>query len=159
LQGNLTAPQWAINDFCVCEGQELIHAWKEGTQVNWHIHYYTGGTDTTNRYVNFEIEYTWTNFEGTLPANTIVTSGDILIPANTPAKTHRLISIAQFTPTGGKIGAHVKARLRRIASAGTAPTANPFCEMLQSAYPVRYAWQSANHIEMAIKEAACVAKN
>jgi len=131
LQGNLTAPQWQVNDYAVCEGQELIHSWKESTPVYWHIHIYTGGTNTTDRYLKFEIEYTWANLDATLPANTVVTSSELLIPANTPALTHLIFTIADFTPTAGKIGAHVKARLKRVASTGTAPTANPFCEMLQ----------------------------
>ena len=66
-----------------------------------------------------------------IPANIIVTSGDFLIPANTPRLTNLIVPIQSFTPVGGKIAAHVKARLRRITSTGTAPSANPFCEMLQ----------------------------
>lgn len=131
LQGNITMAQWAINDYNNCEVGEFIHSWKEGSQAVWHIHFFTGGSDTNDRYLNFEIEYTWANFNTTLPANTIVTSGDILIPANTPAKHHLIANVNIWTPTGGKIGAHIKPRLKRVASSGTAPTANPFLEMLQ----------------------------
>jgi hypothetical protein len=131
LQGNITAPQWQVNDFNVCEGQELVHGWSEGSRVYFHIHMITGGTNVDDRYVNWEVEYTWANIGDAVPTTTVVTSGDYKIEANTPALTHRIVSIANWVPTGGKIGAHVYARLKRIAAAGTAPTANPFCTMLQ----------------------------
>jgi len=129
LQGNVTAPQWSVNDFSVCEAQELVHAWKEGSQVQWHVHFVTNGLDATNRYVNFEVEWFWVNPNGTLSA-TITSSGDTLIPANTPTKTMliRQVTVATFA---GVIGGHVYARLRRIASIGTAPTGDPWCSMLQ----------------------------
>lgn len=132
LKGNLTAPQWPVNSYSVCEGQELCHRWKEASTCYWHIHIYTGSSDVTDRYVNFEVEYNWANANSALLAdNIVITSTDVLIPANTPQFTHFLIPISTFTPTGGKIVAHVKPRLKRIASVGAAPSANPFCEMLQ----------------------------
>jgi hypothetical protein len=129
LQGNVTAPQWAVNDFSVCEAQELVHAWKEGSEVQWHIHFVTNGLDATDRYVNFEVEWFWVNPNGTLSA-TITSSGDLLIPESTATKTMliRQVSVATFA---GVIGGHVYARLRRIASTGMAPTNNPWCSMLQ----------------------------
>jgi hypothetical protein len=130
LIGNLTAPQWEVNDYAVCEGQELIHGWAEGSPVTWHLHMYTGGTNTDLRFVKWEIEYAWTNFSSALTGTTVI-STEVAIAPNLPAKTHLIFDIGTFTPTGGQIGAHVKARLRRIASAGAAPTADPFCEMLQ----------------------------
>lgn len=131
FQGNLTSPKWQVNDYAVAEGQELVHSWKEGTEVFWHVHVFTSVQDATDRYVKFEVEYTWGNFNTTLPANAIITSPDLLIPANTAPIHHLIFSIGSFTPTGGKIGAHVKARLKRVASTGTAPSADVFCEMLQ----------------------------
>jgi hypothetical protein len=131
LQGNLTMLQWAVNDAEQAWAQEMVHQWKEGSQVTWHLHIITGGTNVDDRYTQWSVEYTWANYGGTLPANVTVNSGDLLIPAGTPALTHLIYTISTWTPTGGQIAAHVKARLKRIASAGTAPTANPFCEMLQ----------------------------
>lgn len=132
LNGNITMPQWAVNDFNVCESQELIHAWDEGTTCYWHIHLTTNGIDATNRYVNFEIEYGYNNGNNTSwTFPTVITSGDLLIPASTPDKTMLILSIGNFTPSSAKIGAHVVARLKRIASTGTAPTNNPWVAMLQ----------------------------
>lgn len=130
LQGNLTMPQWSVNDFYVCEAQELPHAWLEESTVKWHLHLWTNATDVTDRYVNWEVEYTWCNANSDYGSNVIITSGDYLIPANAPPSMY-IIPIADAVLSGGKIAGHVKARLRRIASTGTAPTVNPFCEMLQ----------------------------
>jgi hypothetical protein len=130
LTGNITAPSWGINDVNICEGQELIHAWKEGSRVYWHCHIITNGTNTDNRFVKFEIEYTWCSVSGQL-ATADTQSGEITIPANTPDRTMIILPIYNFIPTNGKIGGHVYARLKRITASGTAPTGNPFCTMLQ----------------------------
>jgi len=133
VQGNITAPSWGVNDFNVCEGQELIHAWQEGSQVRWHLHMLTKGLDATDRYVNWEVEWFWVNPNGQISATTTDTS-EVLIPANTPTKTMILAPISTPTLTGGKIGGHVFARLRRIAlvtPGRTGPTGNPWCWMLQ----------------------------
>ena len=130
LIGNLTAPRWAVNDYHNFEGQEFIHPWCEGTAVYWHFHMYTNGLEASAKYVKFEIEYSWANINGALPA-TVTNSIEYEIPANTPDRTMKLVSISSFVPTGGKIGGHVKPRLKRVASSGAAPAADPFIEMLQ----------------------------
>jgi hypothetical protein len=130
LQGNVTAPQWAVNDYNVCEAQELIHLWKEGSAIQWHVHFVTNGLDATDRYVNWEVEWFWVDVDGQLSGTTTSTSGDILIPANTPDKTMLAKQVAMVT-FAGHIAGHVYARLRRIASTGAAPTGNPWCSMLQ----------------------------
>jgi hypothetical protein len=135
LQGNITAPRWQVNDFNVCEDQEIPHGWKEGSAIQWHIHVITGGTDTTNRYLKFEIEWCYAVAHQVLSgsgANTITTSSDLLIPANTPAKTQLPFGIGSpIALTGVTIGSQIYARLKRIAATGTAPTADPFVTMLQ----------------------------
>jgi hypothetical protein len=130
LQGNITVPQWQVNDLNVCEGQEFIHEWKEGSPVYWHVHMITNGLDATARYVKWEVEWVWCNVSGQV-SSTNTQSYEHTIPANTPDKTMQIVSIYSWTPSGGKIGGHVYARLRRIASTGTAPTNDPWCSMLQ----------------------------
>lgn len=143
--GNLTMPQWAISDFNMCEIQEIVHEWEQGTSINWHIHIVTAVQDATDRYLNWEVEFNYANiyvpsvgmaysadmsWQGT---NTVVTSGNSIIPANTPIRTNIIIPINTWAYTAGKIGAHVSARLRRIAVTGgvAEPTVAPFCGMLQ----------------------------
>ena len=133
LQGNIPAPQWAINDHNPCEAQELIHGWKEGSQSQWHVHVVTNGLDATDRWLNWEVEWFWGRTGGALSATTTTTT-ECLIPANTPTKTPLIFEISRPTLTGAKIGDHVWARLRRIATTTpgrTAPTGNPWCSMLQ----------------------------
>lgn len=130
LNGNITMPQWQVNDFNVCESQELIHSWKEGSEIFWHIHLTTNGLDATARYVKFELEYGYVDVNGVWVFPATLTTADLLIPANTPSKTMLILSLGSFTPAI-KIGGHVVARLRRIAAAGAAPTNNPWIPMLQ----------------------------
>lgn len=131
VRGNLTAPQWAINDYNNCEAQELIHGWEEASEITFHVHILTGGTNTDDRYVAFEVEYNYADINGVWLTNNVIQKADIRIPANTPILTHLIENIYSFSPAVG-IGAHVWARLKRVAaSTGTAPTTNPFCSMLQ----------------------------
>jgi hypothetical protein len=130
INGTLTMPQWQVNDFNVCESQEMIHGWKEGTEVFWHLHLTTNGLDATNRYVRFEVEYGYADAMGIWVFPVTLTTADILIPANTPSKTMMIMPLGSFTPAI-KIGGHVVARLRRIAAVGAAPTSNPWIPMLQ----------------------------
>lgn len=131
IQGNIKAPQWAVNDYLDLEGQELVHEWEEGTEVFWHLHLYTNGLDVTDRYVRFTVEYTWADNNMALTAAATIDSGDILIPANTADKTMTILSIGSFVPTDGHITAHVIPQLKRIASTGTAPTSDPWIDKLQ----------------------------
>jgi hypothetical protein len=130
FNGNLTMPQWQVNDFNQCESQEFIHNWKQGSTCYWHLHLDTNGLDATDRYVKFELEYAYSS-SGLWIFPATVTTDDILIPASTPDRTQIIMSLANFTPTNSKIGDHALARLRRVASTGTAPTNNPFIPMLQ----------------------------
>jgi len=130
INGNITMPQWAVNDFVVCESQEFVHAWKEGSEVFWHLHLTTNGVDGTNRFVRFELEYGYCDVMGQWVFPAVITTPDLLIPANTPTKTMMIMSLGSFTPPV-KIGGHSVARLRRIASVGAAPTNNPWIPMLQ----------------------------
>lgn len=131
MQGNITAPSWAVNDVNVCEGQEKIHAWKEGSTATFHIHVITNGLDASSRYLRFDVEWCWADVDGVLSSAATITSPELLIPANTISKTHKVYNLGTITLTGGHVGAHVFARLKRVASVGTAPTNNPWCSMLQ----------------------------
>ncbi len=130
--GNITAPLWEVNDYNVCEGQESPHFWVEGTPFSWHIHLVTNGLDTSDRYVRFEVEYSWANDLTVLSTPITLDSTDLLIPANTPSKTMLRLNLGSFTPTGGKIGSHTWARLKRISSVGAAPSNSPWITMLQA---------------------------
>ena len=130
--GNILAPQWAINDYTVCEGQELVHSWQEGTTISWHLHVLTNGLEATAKYLAFEVEWVIANVNGQLSDTATIESGDLEIAASTPTKTMLIFSIGTTDLTGYRIGSHIWARLKRVAATGDAPTANPWCTMMQA---------------------------
>lgn len=130
INGNITMPQWQVNDYNVCECQEMIHSWKEGSTLYWHLHLTTNGLDVADKYVRFELEYGYCDVMGKWVFPAVFTTPDILIPANTPNETMMIINLTSFTPAI-KIGGHVVARLKRVAAVGAAPTNNPWIPMLQ----------------------------
>ena len=130
LGGNIRMPQWAVNDAHICEAHGIIFAWKEGSQVQWHVRLTTNGVDGTARYVRFSIEYGYVGLDGVWQFPALYTSTDLLIPANTPDRTMLRFDLASFTPADG-LGGHIIARIVRVAAVGAAPSNNPFVSMLQ----------------------------
>jgi len=133
LNGNITMPQWQVNDVNICESQEIPHSWRQGSEAYWHLHLTTNGLDATDRYVRFNLEYGYVAVNGTWTFPPAVTTADLLIPANTPNRTMLVFNLATFTPKDG-VGGHAVARLQRVAAVGAAPTLNPFIPMLQLHY-------------------------
>jgi hypothetical protein len=131
LVGNIEAPRWAVNAFTSIEGQEIVHGYKEGTAIQWHVHMVTNGTNVDDRFVRWEIEWTWANANQPLSSVITTTSADLLIPADTPDRSALVREIAIIEMPTMTIGAHIWARLRRIAATGAAPTGDPFLTMLQ----------------------------
>lgn len=129
--GNLQQLTFAVNDY-VYGNYEILHEYAEGTDLSPHVHMVTNGTDTTNRAVKWELEYSISNggsvapFSEIFPATVIIT-GETRIPANTPAKAHIIATDMPVIPGAGiKIGAYIVWRLRRVAASIAAPTLNPF---------------------------------
>lgn len=131
VKGAIEAPLWAVGDNLQIEGQEIIHGYKEGSPIQWHIHMITAGTDPEDRFVNWQIEWTWANINGPLTDSIITTSGDMTIPANTPDRTAIAREIELVDMPDMNIAAHIWARLTRIASTGLAPSDEIFASMLQ----------------------------
>lgn len=136
--GSMSAPRWAVGDYNDTWGKEIPHNAKIGANTyQWHTHIATGlGSDTTDRYVAFELEWAYANVLGVWTNFTIQT-GDILIPANTPARTHLLFNIGSpFNIPSQTLATRIICGLRRIASIGAAPTNNIFCQMVQIHYEI-----------------------
>lgn len=131
LIGNLSEYTFAVNDFIDLGSQEIPHSYKEGSTVEIHIHWATNGTNTDNRAVKWEIEYsiqndTYVNGIGVPFSIPTVITAETTIPANTPTKTGCYTSIGVINDPSLKFGSQIKMRLRRITSTGTAPTNNPY---------------------------------
>lgn len=126
----ITAPLWHVNDYNMCEGQEIPHEWKLGTDGTWHIHVVTAEDLVTPKYLKFKIDYVWAEFGSVLSTLKTATSAELEIPAGTAKYTHLIFNIATFSePTAG-LATHVWPRLTRIASLGAA-AADPWVTMLQ----------------------------
>lgn len=131
FQGNLNAYTFADGDFLEIT-TELLHGYKEGSDIELHVHWATNGLEGTDKAVEWEVEYTIANpdlitpFVGDAFPGTTVVSAETIIPANTPDLSNMYTSVAIIDGTNFKMGAILKARVRRITAAGTAPVANPF---------------------------------
>ena len=130
--GVLTYPQWQVDDWHVCDGNELIHGWKEGSTISWHIHMLTNGSEGTEKYTKWEVIWAIANPGEVMEERTTITTGDLAIPANTTSKTHLILSLGTVALTGYRIGAHIFPRLKRVTASGAAPAANPWVWMLQA---------------------------
>lgn len=121
---------YAIGNYSYLESNEISHSYLQGTDVTFHCHIYTNGIDGTDRTVAYEIIYTITNRNAVATEVTVV-SPDFTIPASTPDRTHLYVPIATVIGTSLLMGANITLRFRRIAaSAGTAPTNDPFASMV-----------------------------
>jgi hypothetical protein len=126
--GNIEQYTFAVGNY-IYDNFEIIHDYKEGSNLDIHIHWTSNGVDAADRYVKWEFEYSIANRNGDSPnsfATATVVSTEFLIPANTPTRTHYSVPIGTIDGTNLKIGAVLTYRLRRIASTGTAPSNNPF---------------------------------
>ena len=126
--GVLTAYRFAADDYLeTCT--ELIHDYKEGTDLEVHIHWATNGVDVDNRAVKWEVVYSIANMNTGAFSGTTTLTGQTTIPANTTDRTHLYTSMSSLiSGAGRKIGDVILMRIRRIAATGglSAPSANPF---------------------------------
>jgi len=133
LVGNIVKDQFEVNDALQYMSTELLHDWKEGSDMQVHVHWATGGlNDATVRGVKWEIEYTVCNplESGVAPTvfpATLTQSIEASIAAAEPDRTHRITTIFTIPGATLKIGGQLLMRLKRIASVtNPAPAANPF---------------------------------
>ncbi len=130
LQGNIKQYTFGVGDY-LYGVSEAIHGYKEGADIDPHIHWATQSSDGTDRGVKWQLEYTMANgdfaapFEEAFPASTQI-SIDTTIAANTAAKSHIVSSLGTISGTGKKLDSYIAFEIRRIASAGTAPSSDPY---------------------------------
>lgn len=127
MVGNIQQYTFAVNAYAEIEAIDLPHSWKEGSEVEIHVHWATGGlNDATVRGVKWEIEYAYAGMTGAYTTAT-TDSAEAVIAANEPAGTLHYTTVDTFIPTGYTIGTQMVLRLKRIASVtNTAPAADPF---------------------------------
>lgn len=129
---NTNAYTFKLNDYVDLETVELSHRYKEGTDLEVHLHLATNGTNTNARKVKYIIYYTYGltspgMHQFTAEANM---SAELTIAANTPDKSACYLTLGTIPGTGLKIGTQLKMRIKRIAGTGTEPTGDPFLGMV-----------------------------
>lgn len=126
FKGNISEFQFAVGNYADFQPFELLHDWREGTEIEIHLHWaLASANDGTVRGVKWSVEYTYADFGGTFVAND-TQSKETSIIANEPAYTHKYTSIFTLTPAV-KIGTQFCVRLTRIASVvDVAPASDPF---------------------------------
>jgi len=131
--GPLSAYRFAVNDHIDLATAELLHDWKEGSDIEVHVHWLTGGNnDATARGVRWQIDYAIANtpLQGSgsiiMTAGTLTMSADTVIAANEVANTTKYSSLGTIALANYGIGSMFMMHLTRVAASGTAPAAGPF---------------------------------
>jgi len=78
---------------------ELLHNWKQGTDIEFHVHWTPTTANAGN--VKWQLEYSWQNIDGTFPA---VTTISVIDAAGGTAWTHNKAAFTRISATGKKIG-------------------------------------------------------
>lgn len=89
---------------------QLPHAYKEGSNIEPHIHLYVPN-DATGGVIKFGCEYTWVNIDGTEGATATIT-GTVTIAAGA-GNLHKMISFGSITGTGKTISSILSCRIYR----------------------------------------------
>ncbi len=131
--GNLRGYSFAVNDVHDFDPQEQEHDSKVGSTATFHVHWLSRSNDGTDRAVKWELEYDVEPGSGALPA-TVVASVEITLPASSAVNTVFRDNITTFTITA--IARLVGARIKRIASVGTAPSVDPVLRALHFHYEI-----------------------
>jgi hypothetical protein len=123
---NLSQYTFAVNDYVDLAGQEVLHGYKEGTDLELHLHLCTNGTEVVDTKARYVIYYSWANVNGTFSEASA--TGEVTIPANTADRTHLYLDMGDITGTNKTIGSQLCLRVQRIAKTadGNNPAANPF---------------------------------
>ena len=133
---NLNSYTFSLNDYVDLATAEILHRYKEGTNIDIHVHFITNGAnDGTERKVKYQVFYSWGDEGEVMPAEANANAEETIV-ASEADKTHHYLDIAAVTGTNYKIGSLLKVRLKRIAGTGTEPANDPFVEMVGVHYQV-----------------------
>jgi hypothetical protein len=123
---NIELYTFAEGDYVDLTTTELFHDWAEGTELRPHLHIITADTQGEDRTIQFTMYYSMAKMNGVATAEASSTTGVYTILANTPDRTHLYLPMTAITMTNYTIGTQFAARLKRIAIAGSDPSAAPF---------------------------------
>lgn len=132
---NTSAYTFDVNDYIDINPSEMLHNWKEGSDIELHLHWATNGTDANERAVKWQIYFSWGDMNEAFSAEQTA-SVETIIAATDADLTHKYSSFGSFSGTGFKIGSIGTLRLKRITSTGTAPSNDPFGLMVGVHYEI-----------------------
>jgi len=123
FHGNLKQFTFAIDDF-VQGSFEIPHDYKEGTDLDVHVHIATNGAEASKE-ARYSFEY-WLADMGEASASTATLTCDDY-PLTNANGHHEYIDIGDISGSGVKIGAIVAFLFKRVGLAdGDSPSADPF---------------------------------
>jgi len=130
---NTNSYTFAIDDYKDMATIEIPHSYKEGTNLEVHLHLATNGlNNATARKVKYTVFFTYGIPDNGANVFTVESSltAELTIPANQADKSVYYLSLGTITGTSIKIGTQLKMRIKRIAGTGTEPINNPFLEQV-----------------------------
>jgi hypothetical protein len=92
---NTSAYKFWINDYLDINASEMLHWWKEWTDIEIHIHWANNWVDLTDRAVKWQMYFTRWDVNEAFSAEQTATV-ETTIPASTTDKTHFLSSFWTF---------------------------------------------------------------
>lgn len=90
---------------------EMLHSYKEGSNVSIHVHWAPTTANTGN--VKWQLEYSHVNVNGTFPS---ASTTSVVAAAGGTAYVHKLSAFPDFSGTGAQIGCVCNFRLFRDPS-------------------------------------------
>jgi hypothetical protein len=139
------APTWAefsantasytfdIDDYIDLATLEIPHSYKEGSDVEIHLHIVNNGTDTTERKAKYRVFFIWAcpNHGSSGFDTEQYLDVEFTFPANVVDKRSWVLGFGIIPDSANmKMGCQVKTRVKRIACSTTEPTKDPFVGQL-----------------------------
>lgn len=110
---------------------EVTHRYKEGSDLEIHVHWATNGTEEIEKSVKWQLEYTISNGNGAF-GDTAIIDKEVIIPANTADRTHLITALGTIPGEDITIGTYIVWTFKRVESSGIAPALNPFAMAIGS---------------------------
>jgi hypothetical protein len=113
---NTNEYKFDVNDYIDLSANELLHWWKQGTDIHPHLHITTDGANTSgsSQYVKFKVYFAYAD------TSEVWTETDFdiekEIPTGTADMTHILANGVALSLPNNLIGTQVKIRVKRIAA-------------------------------------------
>lgn len=127
-----------VDDYLDLTSPEVLHNWKEGTNLDVHLHLVTNALTSEEIKQRYRIYYSWGDVNEVMSAIDSLTA-EVTIPNATAANTHLFLDMGDLTGTNYLVGSIIKIRVKRVAkSAGgiEGSATSVFMEMIGIHYQI-----------------------